>query len=462
MISRFRARAYRGQWALRSRLKPFGLTKALRFLQATERWPRQRLDDLRDDKLRRLVAHFYQESPFYRRLMDEAGVRPEDIRAVIDLAKLPILTKEIVREHGKELRVRQIGDADVEVGVTGGTTGQPMRFVRDRAGTAWQRGCYWRGFGWGGLRLGESWVQIFGGALRLTERSAKDRFKNWFAGKLFLPAFELGSENAGEYVAAIRKSRARFLVGYASACYLLARHVERAGEMLSLDTVFPTAEPLPEEWASTIRRAFGAKVLPYYGCGEVQSLGYSCPDSPAVYHTCDEHSIIEVEKADGKAALVGEGAFLLTDLDNRAMPFLRYRNGDAGVLAPPGCECGRTLGRIVRLDGRVSDMLITTSGDAISGAIGPHAFRLIGNVEQFQIIQKRPGHACIRVVRSAGYEPSIEEPKLRAIFSSHLGASAEIEVEYPLQIPRTPAGKARLVINEYFGDGKAQGGRRAN
>jgi phenylacetate-CoA ligase len=451
MIFPFRPQAYRAHWAVRSRLEPLGLAEALRRLEQSERWPRERLDELRDGKLRRLVAHFYEASSFYRALMEEARVRPPDIRGAADLAKLPILTKEIVREQKDALRVRQITDAQIEVGVTGGTTGEPMRFVRDREGSVWQRGCYWRGFGWGGLRLGEPWVQIFGGALGLSQRSAKDRFKNWFAGKLFLPAFELGSHNVGEYVAAIRKSRARFLVGYASSCYLLARHVESAGETLSLDAVFPTAELLPEEWALTIRHAFGAKVLPYYGCGEVQSLAYSCPDSsqPA-YHTCDEHSIIEVERPDGTAALVGEGAFLLTDLDNHSMPFLRYRNGDAGVLAGPSCSCGRALGRIARLDGRVNDMLVTTAGDAISGVIGTHAFRSIGNVEHFQILQRRPGHACIRVVRSTGYDPSIEEPRLRGIFSSHLGAAAEIEIEYSNEIPRTAAGKSRLVINEYL------------
>jgi phenylacetate-coenzyme A ligase PaaK-like adenylate-forming protein len=84
------------------------------------------------------------------------------------------------------------------------------------------------------------------------------------------------------------------------------------------------------------------------------SLGYSCPDR-GVYQTCDEHSVIEVENDARQVALEDEGAFLIADVDNRAMPFIRFRDGDAGRPAVPGFPCGRTLGRILRLDGRVND-----------------------------------------------------------------------------------------------------------
>ena len=369
------------------------------------------------------------------------------VQGLADLPKLPVLTREILRQHFDALRVR--GDVAVETGATGGTTGNPIKVVRDRTGSVWQRGCYWRGFGWGGLHLGEPFVQLFGGTLGVAPTRRLNRAKSWFSGKHFLPAFELAPQNSGQYLDAIRASGARFLVGYTSAIYLLASYAERSGARMKLDAVFPTAEPLPDNWRATISRAFGAQVLPYYGCGEVQSLGYSCPaaDVP-VYHTCDEHSVIEVEVQGRGAALVGEGPFLVSDLDNHALPMLRYRNGDAGAVAPPGCRCGRTLGRITRLDGRVNDVLYTTRGDAISGAIGPHAFKMVDGVEQFQIVQRRPGQIAIHIVRLPGYVKGSEEPKIDRIFRQHLGHDAEIEIRYVEAIPRTPAGKARFIINE--------------
>lgn len=450
LISVARGKLYALHWDVRDRLSRFGLTAALELLNETERWPRPQLDGLRDEKLRKIVSHAYATIPGYRALMDEHGVKPQQIRGVDDLPKLPIVTKELLRERSDSLRASELRDEDLEFGTTGGTTGTPMRIVRDVDGSVWQRACYWRGFGWAGLTLDRPWAQLFGGSLGQGARPLNG-FKNWFAGKVFLPAFELGPATVRRYVEEIQRSDARFLVGYASACAQLAALVESEGLELRFDAVLPTAELLLPPWRETIERVFRARVLPYYGCGEVQSLGYSCPDADEpTYHTCDEHAVIEVERADGTTGLEGEGAFLITDLDNRAMPLIRYRNGDAGALAPPGCRCGRTLGRILRLDGRVNDVLVSATGARISGVIGTHAFKYVRGAEAFQVLQRRPGHALIRIVRGAGYDPAVEEPKLTSIFARHLGPAADVSIEYVDNIPRTAAGKARFVINEHL------------
>jgi phenylacetate-CoA ligase len=127
---------------------------------------------------------------------------------------------------------------------------------------------------------------------------------------------------------------------------------------------------------------------------------------------------------------------------------IRYRNGDAGALQAPGCSCGRTLGRIARVDGRVNDVLYRTTGEAVSGAIGPHAFKMVEGVEQFQIVQSRPGQVLIRIVRLPGYVAAAEEPKIERVFREHLGSGAEVSIRYVDAIPRTVAGKARFIINE--------------
>lgn len=443
-----RGRLYDLHWDLRAKLAKFDLKEGLDLLAQTERWPRARLDQMRDQKLRALVEHAYANIPGYQQLMDERGVKPRDITGLSDLPKLPVMTKDILRARADALRATDFTEDQLEKGSTGGTTGVPMKVARDRAGTTWQRASYWRGFGWGGLTLDRSWVQLFGGSMGYGGRRF-NKLKNLFAGKVFLSAFELGPHNVASYVETIQRANAKFLVGYASACYQLAALVEKGGLSLSLEAVFPTAELLPVQWSETIGRVFGAKVLPYYGCGEVQSLGYSCPESPdKIFHTCDEHAVIEVERSDGTTGREGEGAFLITDLDNRAMPYIRYRNGDAGLLAGPGCVCGRSLGRILRLDGRVNDVLITTAGAAITGSLCAHAFRLINHVEAYQVIQRRPGQAIVRIVRGAGFEPGAEEHKIQDIFHKYLGRDADVVIEYVDAVAKTPAGKARFVINE--------------
>jgi phenylacetate-CoA ligase len=439
---------YEQLWRIKSNSVRPSVAKIVDFLGRSQYWGQRQMLELRDRKLRELVAHAYTHIPFYRQLLDERRVIPRDIEGVRDLSKLPVLTKEIFHAHWPELRARDVSDSLIRVVPTGGTTGTPMRIARDNVSDAWGTACYLRGLVWAGLTLRQRRVQLFGGSLGIQSARRFERLRSWCRGDVFLPAFELAPQNLSEYIARIRRSGARFLMGYASACYSFAKLVEVAGEPLSFSAVLPTSELCPQHWADTIARVFSAKVLPYYGCGEVNSLGYSCP-AGGVYHTCDEHAVIEVENDAGQVALEGEGAFLITDLDNRAMPLIRYRNGDAGQLAAPGCPCGRTLGRILRLDGRINDMLVTTMGTKLSGVIATHSFRLIDHVKSYQVVQRAPGQATVRIVPAPGYDPAVEEPKVYSIFRNHLGNGAQVAIEYVTSIAKTPAGKARFVINEY-------------
>jgi phenylacetate-coenzyme A ligase PaaK-like adenylate-forming protein len=431
------------------RIKSHGAAAALDLLNTSQYWPVSRIQELRDRKLRELVEHAYEQIPFYRHLLDERGVPPQSIKGLQDLPKLPVMTKDMFHAHWPELRARDVPDSRVRVVPTGGTTGIPMRVARDAGSGVWSIACYVRGLAWAGLTLRQRRVQLFGGSLAIQRSRRLERLRQWLSGGVFLPAFELGPHNVRDYAIRIRRSGARFLIGYPSACHALAKLAEAAGEPLSFTAVLPTAELCPPAWAEAIARAFSADVRPYYGCGEVNSLAYSCPGGE-VYHTSDEHAVIEVEQESGHAALEGEGAFLITDLDNHAMPLIRFRNGDAGRVAEPGCPCGRTLGRILRLDGRVNDMLVTTKGVKFSGVIATHSFRLIEHVEAYQVVQQAPGQAVIRIMRGRDYDATVEEPKLYSIFGRHLGEGSQVSIEYVTSIARTPAGKARFVINEYL------------
>ena len=212
---------------------------------------------------------------------------------------------------------------------TGGTTGEPMRIGKNRECKAWEAMCLERGFKWGGKTADEPAIRLTGGTLGIDKTSFASRVGNMFRGDLFLPAFELRSENAMSYFEKIRQSQSRFLVGYASAIYRFAMLAQELDQEVRLTAVFPTAELMLPEWEEGIRNTFKCSVLPYYGCGEVNALGFSAPQSEG-YLVPEEHALIEVMQADGTAQLYGEGRFLVTDLDNYAMPIIRYANGDAG------------------------------------------------------------------------------------------------------------------------------------
>jgi phenylacetate-CoA ligase len=401
--------------------------------------------EFRDEKLRRLVEHCYENVPYYRREMEARRLTPSDLRSAADLAKMPILTKDAFRNHSPDLMARGISSRSIGWSRTGGTTGEPIRLAKTRECGAWADMCYERGLEWGGMRVEDSRVRLFGGSLGLGRPRLTEQLRKLLRSELFIPAFELREDTAHAYINEIRESGFRFLLGYASAIYRLAALSEALGEPLRFDAVFPTAELLLPEWGEVIRRAFQCAVLPYYGCGEVNSLAFS-PAHGRGYHIAEEHALIEVANTSGDSALQGEGRFLITDLDNYAMPILRYENGDAGKISGPN---GGTspFSRIERLDGRFNSFLMTDTGSLISGVIGTHVFREFSSaVKAYQIIQEEARRVVIKIVETPAFTEA-DERLIVDLFARHLGPGVKIRVEKVDSIPISPSGKAVFVIN---------------
>lgn len=415
-----------------------------RLAETSEYWSREQLEHYRNEKLCNLIAHCYENVPYYRRVMDQNTIRPTEIKSPEDLVKLPVLTKDSIRRYSRALLAENISEMTVSWSKTGGTTGEPMRICKNRECSAWANVCYARGLRWGGLTVNEPRIKLFGGSLGIDKTRLTTRLGSFLRRDLFLPAFELRTDTAMSYFHKIHRSRCRFLLGYASSIYRLALLAEEIGEKIEFEAVFPTAELMLPEWEEVIRRKFNCAVLPYYGCGEVNSLGYRSLESDAAYLIPEEHALIEVVQSDGSIHLTGEGQFLITDLDNYAMPIIRYVNGDAGKISAPN---GRyPFSRIERLDGRYNSLLMTDTGDLISGVIGTHVFRHLPTVESYRIIQEEPLRVVIEVVPRNGFSKE-DEGLIQNLFQKHLGSRMKINVEKVPNIPRPQSGKSVFVIN---------------
>jgi len=198
------------------------------------------------------------------------------------------------------------------------------------------------------------------------------------------------------------------------------------------------------EWEEMIRKVFACQVLPYYGSGEVGALGFSRPGSSG-YFIPGEHVIMEVLQKDGSFRLSGDGAFVITDLDNYAMPIIRYVNGDAGKVSDSGDSCF-PFSQIERLDGRYNSLLLTDSGDLISGAIGAHIFQHVPSVRTYRIIQEAPLHVIITIVPEASYNTK-DENLILDLLARHLGRRTKIVIQKVSHIDAPPSGKSVFVIN---------------
>jgi phenylacetate-CoA ligase len=376
--------------------------------------------------------------------MDQRKLRPQDVRCTQDLAKLPVLSKEIIRTNFREMLASNVSELKVSWCKTGGTTGEPIQVCRDRKGSAWENMCLERGLRWGGLSPDEPRISLFGGSLGIDKTRLTTRLGRMFRRDLLFPAFDLRIDTAPHLFDTIRRSECRFLIGYASAIYRLAQLAVDLNQKCTFDAVFPTAELLLPEWEGLIRRVFHCAILPYYGCGEVNSLGFQTPNSN-YYFIPEEHAIIEIMQSDGSTHLSGDGAFLITDLDNYVMPILRYANGDAGKVSFYSKD-DLPYNHIERLDGRYNSLLMADTGDLISGVIGTHIFRHLQSVESYRVIQEEPLRIVINIVPKTNFcEADVN--LITRLFARYLGEKMKITVEKVHDIPRPPSGKSIFVIN---------------
>jgi phenylacetate-CoA ligase len=378
--------------------------------------------------------------------MDERGLRPGDFQSAMDLHKLPPLTKSDLRQNWDKLRARNISDRSVSIGVTSGSTGEPVKIAKDINASCWDATAYQRGLSWAGLMPDMQRVILMGGSLGGYKKSWLTPVKDMLAGRTTLPAYDLAQHNAHEYARVIRKSGALFLIGYPSSIYDLARRLLESGKTLALRAVITTAERLYPEWADVIRAAMKCQVYQYYGCAECNSVAYQCQEG-ASYHIVEEHVVLEVKTDFGTICPLGTGEVVVTNLDNLAMPLLRYQNGDYLTIDDEQCSCGRSLRPVSQLEGRSREFLFRSNGDRVSGGISTYVMRHVSTVSQFQVRQESLNRIRVLVVPEKELQPA-DRKYIREAFCHYLGVEVDIGIEEVETIPRTKARKRQIIVNE--------------
>ena len=427
----------------------YPLGKAAKLLSDSQKWTSEEMKIHQWRALNALLHHCYDHVPYYRDLMRSRNVGPDDFHSIRDLAKLPYLTRETIREQGARLRADNYPDNICQFRRSGGTTGEPIKVAVDDRGRAFEVAAYLRGFEWMNYQLGNPMVRLFGGSLGLKAKpNMKDKLRERLLNYRFLSAFELTPENVNVYFEMIRQAKGGVLVGYASAMINLVEYMSRSGLQGSpLKSVICTAEYLPDEWRKRIREVLGVPVFCYYGCGEVNSIAYECSGVDG-YIVSEELLVLEVaaEEETTKFQDLGKGLACVTTLFNYAMPLIRYLNGDVLELDRTPFKSGRL--RIAKLEGRVVDRLIATDGHMVSGALPPHlVFRSGVPVWKYQIVQVEKDTIFFHYLMSDGndFTPLMRDT-LATVLRRYLGEDMKISfVLGNFEVP--PSGKHRFVIN---------------
>jgi phenylacetate-CoA ligase len=414
------------------------------FLHESEQWTTEVLAAYQLERLRVLLEHAQANVPYYRELFRAHGVKPEDVRQLSDLRRLPVLEKADLQRFLPELVSTDVPPEDRRYFTTAGSTGIPVGFYHapEQAAVEWAfMTTQWQRVGY---EDGDSSIVLRGSVVsngKLFERAA-------IRNELVMSSYRLTDELMPIYLERIRAFRPRFIQAYPSSVTLLARHMVERGERPpeGLKAVLCGSENLYPWQRELIEAAFRCRVFSWYGQSENVCLAGECEYDTRL-HVFPQYGITEL--VDKRGAPVAEpgarGEIIATGLIGRGTPLIRYRTMDVAVLGDR-CElCRRPYALLERIEGRLQEFLITTTGRPISmAAINMHS-PVFDNVQQFRFYQDTPGKAVLKIVPKPSFSWEQDEPSILAELALKVGEGLQLGLELVPEIPRTRTGKFRFL-----------------
>lgn len=403
---------------------------------------------LRDEAFNNLISFVFEHSPFYKRFAIENGYTSRDFTSIKAIDKLPLITKDILKGRRKELVTDAIPDSECIQRNSGGTTGEPVSILVDKQTRTNDLYFYYRGLRNMGWKPGYPMVKLFGGSLSGNNApTLKNKIKKFVAGEYFLPAFDLNKDTAPQYLGLLRDVGPCFLQGYVSSVYNIAWLVRELNfKGIKVLGAFTTAEQLPLEQADFIKEVLHCDVKGFYGCAEINCLGFQ-ETMNGTYVTPDEIVFIENSL---HPELNIQNAFLLTSLFNRKTPLIRYLNGDSGILG----QNHPKYSTIDELSGRTADMFIKPDGSYISSIVATQTMQITGlthKVRKYQLWQTAPDKVEILYIPFYDSEDlsDAEKEKIVDMYGRRLGHEFNIVMYKSDKFIKSSSGKHRLMINKY-------------
>jgi len=418
----------------------------LRSLERSQWFPPSQIEEMQMRKLSALLNHAYNNVPYYHRTFKERGLRPEDIKKISDITKLPILTKESIRKNATDLLAVDFKRYKPKVFVSSGSTGKPLKYYIDASSHTAFVASRWRSWKWAGYEFGDKYASLAGLALVPAQITLSKRiYEHFLLRNLPLSGMNMNEQNMAKYVEKLKHFKPQFILGYPSTLYIFAKYLKNNGVYIKFNAVMTTGETLFKHQRELIEEQFNCKVFDMYGCHDGNQYAAECSEHSG-YHMSSEIAITEFVK-DGEHVSFGErGEIISTDLHNYSMPFIRYSVGDVGIPSDELCNCGRKLPIMSSIEGRVMDFITFGDGTKISGHTLSIMFTDLG-IEQYQVIQEAKDRLLIKIVKGANYSKKDLDQIVNTILRS-TSENVDIEIVYVDSIPTTKAGKRQYIISK--------------
>jgi len=378
-----------------------------------------------NEQLQKLVEHTCQHSPYYSNIFKLHGIAPERIKTFEDL--------------NSAIRSDAVGTVPNKKSATGGSTGDPMKYLLDHRSWSFSNANNIINWEKTGYRYGDKYIALGSTSLFVNNKSSlKHRIYYRIKNKIGLNGVNMSDEVCSSYVSFIKSKKVKFIYGYASAIYLLAKYCVKTNLNLDIKACFPTSEVLTDLFRQTIEDAFRCTIVDCYGAhdGGITAfahnkgffeVGYSC--------------MVTVEKPNSD----GVGPALVTDLFNYAMPLINYKLGDEILIDEARNKYYGYNGQIInQVLGRTSDIMELENGNTLTGPGFTILFKDLP-VEHYCIEKIGKNAIKCNIVKLNDYTTE-HENIVRSTFSKQMGKNTEFSIEYTTEIPLSNSGKRRYFM----------------
>lgn len=431
--------------------------KALRyksFLEKTQFWEPQAIEDLRNEQFHQLVCHCYNHVPYYRRYMDNCNLVPDDFQSIADVVKFPVLEKEFLNKNLQQFVATNLAKNDIRYETTGGTTGTPTLFGVDVKNYYRVHANAWRMWEYVGYVFGMKTLLFWGNRLELDRATTfREKIKSLIENTKMLNFYDFSQDQLEPFADFIKKYKPDIIRGFAGTIYLFAELCKK--KHITFDVkpkaIILTSENIFSEHKRNIADFFGCDVYEEYGAREFGNMAHECKSHQGL-HLAEELFLFEIfNPLTKKSQFVGKGEILITCLFNYAMPLIRYRIEDEVTISPDVCACGRNLKLIQNIEGRIADYVITNSKRFVHQGIFNNLFYSSRGILMYQVQQYELGKAVIYVVRDKNFNEQVMK-KLETDFKKMYKNDLTITLKYVDNIQVSSSGKRRAVISHIAPD----------
>jgi phenylacetate-CoA ligase len=436
----------RASFALFDRWDRSDRMQEYRRLLLSERWAPEVHTAATLARLNQVLEYAFRHIPYYRNTYASVPV----LDYLTEMQQFPILTKAAIREAGDSLMSQSCDPRTVLSAKTGGSTGTSLIVRFDHDCQQHRNAAALRSDTWAGWQPGDWTGALWGSPERPT--SLKQKIRNTLRDRLeFLDTMRLDDTSMRDFLTLMRDKPIDAVFGHAHSLYILAQFKLTAGiEVPVPRAIVSTSMMLLAPERVIIEKAFGCPVTDRYGCEEVGLIAAECEQHHG-YHVNLEHTYVEIVDEAGAPCKPGEvGRVLVTDLQNIAMPLIRYEVGDLSSWATSPCPCDRhglpTLQRIV---GRQADCLQRIDGSLVAGvSLVERTLLIIPGIAQLQLVQQDRNHLLAYLVAGPGLSLHTSAELTKAL-TQDLGAGIEVQVELVDRIPQEKNGKYRFAIRRF-------------